>query len=177
MPDGVRAGSLAAAQAQVEQLKAYIAQNTHAPPDPVALGLLDPKVAEKKKPTRDKTQIEESEGGDAFLRDLAGSARSKQVRREEHAAGVEARKARRIEEKEEAAVEAKALRAAFDLCQPKCKCGLVPCPQEKLKLCLTCGDIKKTVCRKGPCVAALEPLMLTMREGAADGAPLALEAA
>ena len=187
VPDSVRAGSLAAAQAQVEQLKKYIEQTVHAPPDPVALGLLEPKVAQKKKGTRDKTQIEESEGGDAFLRDLAGSARSKQVRREEEAAGVEARKAARIERKEVADAEAKAARAAFDACTPVCTCGLVPCPQTKLKLCPTCGDIKKTVCRKGPCVAARAPLLLTMREeqplltmrveGAADDAPLALEAA
>ena len=58
---------------------------------------------------------------------------------------------------------AKELRAAFDLCKPHCTCGVVPCPHEKMQLCTTCGDIKKLLCRKGPCVAAREPLRLTMR--------------
>ena len=163
-PPGVRAGSLAAAQAVNEQLVAYINQNTHAPLDPVALGLLDPKVAVKKKGTRDKTQIEESEGGDAFLRDLAGSARAKQVRKAEAALQVEGRKQARIENKEEAAAAAVAQRAAFDKCKPVCTCGVVPCPQEKMQLCATCKEIKPHACRVRACVAARQPLLLTMRE-------------
>ena len=63
------------------------------------------------------------------------------------------------------------LRQKLDACRPVCQCGVVPCPQAKLKLCVTCGDIKPTVCRKGPCVASRKPLRLTMRE---DAAPLAL---
>ena len=42
--------------------------------------------------------------------------------------------------------------------------GEKPCPQAKLILCATCGDIKGNVCRKAACVAAAQPLMLTMRE-------------
>lgn len=98
-PQGVRSGSLAAANAKVIQMKAYIEQTAHAPIDPVALGLLEPKVAQKKKGTRDKTQIDESEGGDATLRDLATKARSKQVRREEEADGVKQRKEARLEKR------------------------------------------------------------------------------
>ena len=70
---------------------------------------------------------------------------------------------------------------AFGRCQPVCTCGVVPCPHEKMLLCATCGDIKKTLCRKGPCVAAREPPRLTMREEAAPepapAAAAALEAA
>ena len=55
-----------------------------------------------------------------------------------------------------------------------CQCGIVPCPQAMLKLCATCGDIKKRVCCKGPCVAARQPLLLTMHEE--PTAPLALPA-
>jgi len=172
-PEGVRAGSLAATQAVNAQLKRYIEQNVHAPLDPVAIGLLEPKAAKKKKGTRDKTQIDESEGGDAFLRDLAGKARSKQVRKEEEAARVESNKRARLEKKEEAEAAATALRMAFDLCKPVCTCGIVPCPQEKMQLCETCGDIKKSICRKAVCVAARGPLLLTMKEGAVP----ALEAA
>ena len=65
------------------------------------------------------------------------------------------------------------LRQAFDLCTPICQCGETPCPQAKLKRCTTCGDIKPTVCRKGPCVAARQPLMLTMCE---EALPTALPA-
>ena len=173
VPDGMRAGSLAAAQAQVEQLKAYIKQTTHAPIDYRAAGLLSPKKAQITKRIRDKTRIDESEGGDAFLRDLAGNARGKQVAREEAAAGVAQRKQARLEKKDEATTAALALRQAFDKCTPVCQCGLTPCPQAKLKLCATCGDMKGQLCRKGPCVAAREPLMLTMRE---EAAPLALPA-
>jgi len=95
------------------------------------------------------------------------------VAREEHALGVEQRKQARLEKKEEATAAALALRQAFDLCTPICQCGAAPCPQAKLKLCTTCGDIKPIVCRKGPCVAARQPLMLTMCE---EAMPLALPA-
>jgi hypothetical protein len=171
IPDGIRSGSLAAAQAQVEQLKQYIQQNTHAAFDPFAAGILSPKKKEAIKRVRDKSRIDESEGGDAFLRDLACNARDKQVAREEHAAGVEQRKKARLEKKEEATAAALALRAAFDLCTPTCQCGESPCPQAKLKLCATCGDIKPTICRKGPCMATRQPLLLTMREDPTLPAP------
>lgn len=85
----MRSGSAAAERAKVIKMKEYIDQNTHAPFDPVSAGLLEPKQKEPKKHTRDKTRIDESEGGDAFLRDLAGKARSKQVQKEEAARGVE----------------------------------------------------------------------------------------
>lgn len=57
-----------------------------------------------------------------------------------------------------------ARRAAFGLCKPVCKCGVVPCPQETLQLCAMCGDIKPNLCRKKACVDARGPLLLTMRE-------------
>lgn len=120
---------------------------SESPFDPVAAGLLEPKVAEVKKRVRDKTRIDESEGGDAFLR-LAGNARSKQVQKEEAAHAVEQRKQARLEKKEAAEAEAKAQREAFDKCTPACQCGVVPCPQASLQLCATCGDIKKHLCRK-----------------------------
>ena len=69
-------------------------------------------------------------------------------------------------------IEVAAARVAFDLCTPLCRCGVVPCPQASLQLCATCGDIKKTLCRKSACITAREPLRLTMREEV-----LALEAA
>jgi hypothetical protein len=67
------------------------------------------------------------------------------------------------------------------IASPKSQCGKTPCPMAGLKLCTICGDIKKTTCRKTACVAALQPLRLTMREApaldaAATEAP-ALEAA
>ena len=71
----------------------------------MAAGLLEPKVAEVKKRVRDKTRIDESEGGDAFLRDLAVFARSQQVQKEEAAHAVEQRKQARLEKKEEAEAE------------------------------------------------------------------------
>lgn len=60
-------------------------------------------------------------------------------------------------------IEVAAARVAFDLCTPLCRCGVVPCPQAKLKLCATCGDIKRLECRKAACVAARGPLLITMR--------------
>ena len=59
-----------------------------------------------------------------------------------------------VEKKEEELAVARAQREAFDLCQPVCQCGFCPCPQAALKLCPTCGDIKKHLCRKAACVAA-----------------------
>ena len=87
---------------------------------------------------------------------------------------MEQRKVARLEKKTGADKAAKALRMAFDFCKPACKCGVVPCPQETLQLCETCGDIKKGLCRKLPCVTAREPLRLTMCE---ETAMPALEAA
>ena len=54
---------------------------------------------------------------------------------------------------------------AFEACHPVCTCGSIPCPQEKLQLCATCGEIKAHVCRVRACVAARKPLLLTVREG------------
>ena len=160
VPDGVRTGSLAAAQAQVEQLQAYIAANTHAPFDPVAAGLLTPRTSQPTKRTRDKTRIEESEGGDSFLRDLAASARAKQLRKEEHVAGVTARKEARVEARTEKQSEKELLLCNFMRCRPTCQCGVVPCPMEGMHHCSVCGDIKRNVCRKQACVAKRAPLAL-----------------
>ena len=86
---------------------------------------------------------------------------------------MEQRKKVRIEKKKEATAAAQEMRVAFDKCTPIFQCGLAPCPQAKLKLCGTCGDIKPHACRKAKCVAARRPLMLTMSKEAA-AAPLAL---
>ena len=126
-----------------------------------------------KEPTqrsRDKTRIDESEGGDAFLRDLAVKAQAKRTRCEEEAAAVQQRKQARLDKRAEADAgmlqTRQCVRLSTDrlLCTPSCQCGVTPCPQAKLKLCQTCGDIKSHVCRKGPCVAARQPLLLTYQE-------------
>ena len=49
-------------------------------------------MAEAKKRQRDKTRIEESEGGDATLRGLAVKARAKQLEKKQKAAAVAERK-------------------------------------------------------------------------------------
>ena len=69
-----------------------------------------PKEAEAKKRTRDKTRIEESEGGDATLRGLAVLARAKQDEKKQKADAVVARKEERALKKAE--LEASAAAAA-----------------------------------------------------------------
>ena len=81
--------------------------------DYVAAGILEPKVAEVKKRVRDKSRIEESEGGHDLLRDLAGGARHKQVARAEHTAAVAARKVARPEKRAEEDEAAAAKRAGL----------------------------------------------------------------
>ena len=164
VPDSMRAGTLAAAQLQVKQLTEALKVRDAAPFDAVAAGLLQPKVAGVKKRERDKTRIDESEGGDAFLRDLAGNARSKQVRREGHRLEVDQRKQARLDAAAAAADAAAAVRLAFDMCHPICTCGTSPCPQAKMQLCATCGVVKPHACRVRACVAARGPLLLTMRD-------------
>ena len=139
-------------------LKQYIEQNTHAPFDPVAAGVMQPRAALAPKRVRDKSRIEESEGGDAHLRGLAASARSKQTEKEVHVLGVQARKEERVEKKARLESSAAAQLEAFNACQPVCTCGMVPCPWANMHHCPHCGDIKKTVCRKKAC----GPLLLTM---------------
>ena len=134
----------------------------HAPFDPVAAGIMVPKEAEAKKRTRDKTRIEESEGGDATLRGLAVLARAKQDEKKQKADAVVARKEERALKKAELEASAAAQLEAYNKCTPVCTCGLTPCPQAGLVLCTICKDIKKNVCREAACVAAKAPLMLTM---------------
>ena len=99
VPDGMRAGTLVATQALVAQLQKYIGKNLHASFDPVEAGLMVARTAESRKRVRDKTRIEESEGGDAHLRGLAISARAKQLRKSQEAAAVAERKVARLEKK------------------------------------------------------------------------------
>ena len=168
VPDGMRAGTLLAAQTQVAQLQKYIQKNLHGAFDPVAAGIMVPRAAETKKRTRDKTRIEESEGGDAHLRGLAESARAKQLKKSQEAAAAAARKVARLEKKVELEESAAARLKAYEQCTPTCTCGVEMCPWAGLILCSVCGDIKKGACRKGACVADKAPLMLTM----ADPAPV-----
>ena len=166
VPEGVRAGSLAAAQAQVQQLQEYISATVHAPFDPVEAGLLAPKTATVKKRTRDKSRIEESEGGDATLRDLAGMARTKQSAKETRVAEVAERKEERVGKKARLGEAAQARLDAFEKCRGWCVCPrpIRPegCPAAGLSLCPTCGDLKPTVCRRKACLEAVRPLLLTM---------------
>eukprot|EP00966_Prymnesium_polylepis_P142681 3294203-Prymnesium_polylepis.2 len=169
VPDGMRPGSLAAVTAQRDALLEYIKQNTHAPIDYVKEGILVPKATEIKKRSRSKNRIEESEGGDAHLRGLASSARAKLDKKEAEAQAIQECKEEREVKKARLASSAAADREAFSKCTPKCTCGHVPCPWEGLHLCPTCGDIKKSACRKKACMGSDGPLLLTMR-------PLALPA-
>lgn len=174
-PPDVRSGTLAAEKAKNAQMKTYIEQNTHAPFDPVAAGLLVPKVKEPTKRARDKTRIDESEGGDAWLRGLALTARAKQLTKTAKVLQVAANKEASAAKKAQEQQEYDKKKAAFLRCQPACVCGVRPCPQAKLHLCEICGDIKSNVCRKAACIAAGAPLAITMREPAAPA--LAEEAA
>ena len=170
VPEALQQDPLAAAQAQIQQLQQYIAQ-LHRPIDYVAAGILEPKVKHAKPRKRDKTRIDESEGGDADLRDLATHASDKQNAREEAARKVEQNKKQRVEAKEEAERQSKEKLAAFQLCQGACQCSTTPCPWVGMKHCATCGDIKANECRKAKCVQARQPLMLT------HATPTAVEAA
>eukprot|EP00966_Prymnesium_polylepis_P322130 7378402-Prymnesium_polylepis.1 len=120
------------------------------------------RTAEVKKRTRDKTRIDESEGGDAHLRALAGSARAKQDAKKLKADGIADRKKEAAEKKATLEASAAARLDAFQACQPACTCGVVPCPWDKMLHCLTCGDIKGAVCRKKACLDAQAPLLLTV---------------
>ena len=162
VPEGMEPGSLAAAQAQVAALQQYIEENTHSPFDPVAAGVMVARTAEAKKRTRDKTRIDESEGGDAHLRNLAESALEKQQAKKLKADGVAARKEERAEKLAQLETSTAARRQSFESCTPNCTCGEEPCPWAKMHLCLECGDIKGTVCRKKACVEKQAPLLLTM---------------
>ena len=150
------------------------ARGEAAPFDPVAAGIMVPRSAEVKKRTRDKSRIDESEGGDATLRGLAAKAREKQIAKEQAAAAIQQKKDEREAKRAQLELEAEERRQLYLNCKPKCTCGLDPCPMAGLVLCGTCGDIKKNVCRKAACVAAAAPLALTMAPEAAQPAPLVL---
>ena len=117
----MRAGTLAAAQLQVQQLTEALKVRDAAPFDAVAAGLLQPKVATVKKRERDKTRIDESEGGDSHLRGLATKARAKQAAKETHATEVAGRREEREKKKAELAAEREAQVEAYTKCHPKCK--------------------------------------------------------
>ena len=163
IPDSVRAGTLAATQLQVKQLTEALKTREAAPFDAVAAGLLQPKVAAVKKRERDKTRIDESEGGDSHLRNLAAKARFKQATKETHTNEVTARREEREKKKAEVAAEREAQVAAYTKCHPRCKCRIKPCPMAEMHHCTVCGDVKKGVCRKAACQGD-QPLLLTMRE-------------
>ena len=150
-------------QLQVEQLTETLKARDVAPLDPVATGLLVPKVVGAKKRERNKTRIDESEGGDSHLRNLATKARAKQVGKAIKAAEVSDRKAARVEKQAQITESRAAQLDAFMRCTPMCLCGLVPCPMAEMYHCTVCGDIKKSVCRKKACVGD-GPLLLTMHE-------------
>ena len=73
-----------------------------------------------------------------------------------------ARKVARLEKKGALEASAAAQREAYNKCTPSCTCEVEPCPWAGLILCTICGDIKRGTCRKGACVKAKAPLMLTM---------------
>lgn len=150
-------------QLQVKQLTEALKMRDAAPFDAVAAGLLVPKVATVKKRERDRTRIDESEGGDSHLRDLAVKARTKQVAKETHATEVAGRRDEREKKRAELAAEREAQVEAYTKCHPKCKCRGKPCPMADMHHCTVCGDVKKGACRKAACLGDL-PLLLTMRE-------------
>lgn len=135
VPPGLRAGSLAAVTAQRDALLAYVKANTHAPFDPVACGLLEPKTAQARKRVRDKTRIEESEGGDSSLRRLAEKATAKLEAKAAHAAAVLQRKDERAEKKARLEASEAANLAAYQACTPMCTCGGSPCPWVGMHYC------------------------------------------
>ena len=136
-------------------------------------------MASKPKRERDKTRIDESEGGSATLRNLAGKAMAKRQKKESEAAAAQEKRDALAAKKAEAAAAAAALLAAFErhhalygpiLPGRACACPEQPCPMANMVRCLVCGDIKKSVCRKATCKPAA-PLALTC--GPAPATPLA----
>lgn len=176
VPDGMRSGSLAAAQAQVQQLQKYIEENTHGAFDQVAAGIMVPRAAEVKKRTRDKSRIDESEGGDPHLRGLAGKARAKQLEKKQKADAIAERKEEREESKKQLELKMAADLESYGKCKPSCTCGALPCPWAGLLHCPTCGDIKRGKCRKKACEAAGAPLLLTMQPLALPAPPVVMAA-
>ena len=186
-PDGMRSGSLAAANAKLaavtalaQKLWTRLAAAEAAPPDPAKVpGLMAPKTAEQVKRTRDKTRCEESSCGSAYLRDLHGGAVAKKRKRTAEETEAAAKRAELAARK--AAVAAEAAGREFALWRhvahegppapgDTCACAEQPCAMAKMVRCGACFDIKRGVCRKAAC-QPVAPLALTYVEPAE---PLAL---
>ena len=175
VPAGMRAGSLAAVTAQRDALLKYIEQSVHAPIDYVKEGILIPKATEIKKRERSKTRIDESEGGDSHLRGLAGKSRTKLDLKEAEEQAKLARREEREAKRARLEMTATANREAYNKCYPVCTCGADPCPWAGMHLCLTCGDIKRSICRKQSCTGSGQPLLLTMRPLELTATPEAMQ--
>ena len=128
-------------------------------------GLVQPKEPEKKKRERDRSRVEQSEGGSARLRNLYGKAVEKRQVREKEEEEKEERRKTREEKKRNAEEAEKLLRQQFERCGRGCVCGVDPCPVKGLKMCGVCGEIKQRACGKRACKEAGQPLMLTYVPG------------
>lgn len=151
--------------AQLEEAKNIIAELQVAPFDASKVpGILTPKRPLKPKPTRDKTRIDESEGGSITMRGLDEKKQAALAIKDAEAKAIQGRKAVTAAKKAAVCEERAALQVAFELCSESCRCGAEICPMAKKQCCPHCKEIKSGDCRKQACRTAAAPLMLTLNE-------------
>ena len=138
-------------------------------PDQVPFLMKPKEIIQREK--RDRSQVDMSiwEGGSASLRNVRGTVGAKRQAVAKKLAAVKGRN-EAATAKAAAEVDAGAkLLADFDLCTSGCNCGLLPCPMQGMRCCVTCRTagrpaIKPRQCVVRECVAIRkgpQPLQLT----------------
>ena len=172
-PPGLRRGSLAAANAKLQQLEQFakkLEEKAQAPYDP-SRGVLslssdapsarqggtgsdddsDAADGDSASPVRARRRLVQLSGS-FTLRDMWGEKQKRQQEAAKVEDAAQRKKAARLEKRAEDEERSRVRRDAFVACKDVCMCAIVPCPWEGFMLCDNCGNLKKGWCKKRECV-------------------------